>query len=249
VTVSAAGKRRNPNTLPRSLEEAREVSHRGILCVLIAVSAFMLMACGGGGAPVGGDGGIEPKPVQPEQPDPDAPPAVRLQEFFAKNKNHLPAFKVELMNGGLIEAQWSMNEGLTDSLTRGTAKYNTTSMLRTVSESNVDYDHVVIRGGYPLVDKFGNSEYSEVVRATYKRSTVDRINWENSQFVDVYFIADGFFLHPAFREAGDPIDRQYEAAGPLQAEEKPAPVINANKPPVVKKKRPAAKPPWTPTRK
>jgi hypothetical protein len=104
--------------------------------------------------------------------------------------------------GEYITLTWRINENLTEGLTKDGARrdaYNVLKAIKAVPEHD-RYKGVVLKGTYPLVDKFGNSSEETVVRATYERPTLERINFENIDFKTIFDIADGAFVHPAFQE-------------------------------------------------
>ncbi len=101
--------------------------------------------------------------------------------------------------GKNIQVYFTVNDNLTKGMVKSSAKINIVDILKAVQSSGYDYSEVTIFGTFSLTDKFGNSEESMVVQATYTRSTINRINWKNFLYDDVYDIADSVRLHPAFR--------------------------------------------------
>jgi hypothetical protein len=64
---------------------------------------------------------------------------------------------------------------------------------------------VVLVGSHPLVDQLGNAEEREVILATYPRTTVEAINFDNFLSDDVWAIAEqsSLYVHPAFQDPPD----------------------------------------------
>ncbi len=100
-----------------------------------------------------------------------------------------------------ITVRWASDENLTEGLTRNTLRFDAVDILRIVrSEATWDYSQVHLVATYSLVDKLGNAEEEEVVRATYSREIIDTINFENFSFENVFEVADDAWVHPAFQE-------------------------------------------------
>jgi len=73
---------------------------------------------------------------------------------------------------------------------------DTLQILYVVRNSGLPYDELVVEGTFPLVDAYGNTEESTVLVATYKKDTVERINFEGT--VKMFAIVDDeLFIHPA----------------------------------------------------
>lgn len=50
---------------------------------------------------------------------------------------------------------------------------------------------------YSLVDKYGNSEDEIVIKATFTKETIDRINFDKALFGDIPYMADEWWNSPA----------------------------------------------------
>lgn len=62
------------------------------------------------------------------------------------------------------------------------------------------YTEVALEGTYALVDQLGNASEERVVFARYPADIVNRINFDNFDFTNVFEVAEGDpFIHPAFR--------------------------------------------------
>ena len=103
------------------------------------------------------------------------------------------------LDNGEILIQWAINDNLTDAMIRKGPQIDITAMLKAIHAAGYDYDHVRFVGTFSMVDKFGNAEEMTVVKAVYLKTTVDRINWDNFVFYDIYDIADSSNIHPAFK--------------------------------------------------
>lgn len=92
---------------------------------------------------------------------------------------------------------WAINDQFTDGLIKDSAQMDVAKILEAIAESNLTYNEVTLDGTFSMVDKYGNISEDFVVSATYSRSTIERINWENFLWDDVYAIADDVWLHAA----------------------------------------------------
>lgn len=99
-----------------------------------------------------------------------------------------------------IFIQWTINDNLTEDMIKGGAQIDVTDMLKTIAHSDITYDSVRLHGTFPLVDKYGNVTETAVVKVVYTADTIQKINWDNFIFKNVYDIADSMLLHPAFQK-------------------------------------------------
>ena len=122
-----------------------------------------------------------------------------IEDELGPSNRDLPRITEFMKAGNNLLITFTINENLTEALIKTSAKIDITKILKTVDSSEYDFDELVIFGSMSLVDKFGNTEEENVLKATYRSSTVDRINWDNFPHVNVYLIADNFWLHPVMR--------------------------------------------------
>lgn len=77
-------------------------------------------------------------------------------------------------------------------------------ILRAVHGLGLDYQLINLTGTFAMVDKFGNKSESPVLWLSISKETMDKINWDDKDFVGVLFqnhlldIADSLKFHPAF---------------------------------------------------
>jgi len=90
-------------------------------------------------------------------------------------------------------------DNLTKKMVRDGIKISIMSVLEKMSTDpkikNVSFNIML-----PLVDAYGNTEDSSVVKADFKKATIDKINFENFSFKNVSVVADSYWEHPAVRE-------------------------------------------------
>ena len=74
------------------------------------------------------------------------------------------------------------------------------NVLSSVRDSNIDVSRVTMRGSLILIDVYGNEKEGDVVRVSYDKDTMDRINFDNVSLDNAWIIADESWIHPAFRD-------------------------------------------------
>ena len=62
---------------------------------------------------------------------------------------------------------WSINDN------RFGAREDVYEILKVLAESGLQYERVILRGTFSLVDQFGNSREGTVVQAHYTRDIID----------------------------------------------------------------------------
>jgi hypothetical protein len=98
-----------------------------------------------------------------------------------------------------VKIVFAIDDNLTDGWIKDGTKIDIIKILKAVQSSGYRYSEVAIFGTFSFTDVYGNSEESVAVKASYTPSTVNRINWENFLYDNVYTIADSVWLDPAFR--------------------------------------------------
>lgn len=101
-------------------------------------------------------------------------------------------------DNGRIEVDWAINDNLSEDLTRAGAQMDATEIVRAIAESGYDYEFILLRGTFPLVDQLGNVEETKVVELFFGRELVEQINFDNFLHRNIYDIADSSQIHPAF---------------------------------------------------
>jgi hypothetical protein len=101
----------------------------------------------------------------------------------------------------IITANWAINDNLTKNLLIFGARQDVVDVLKTISQANLSLDYQLIQfaGTFSMVDAYGNVSESVVIRASYFRETIQKINWLNFLNDNVFVIADSSYVHPEFR--------------------------------------------------
>lgn len=101
--------------------------------------------------------------------------------------------------GGQVYVKVAFNDNLTEGLVKNGVRLDCTEMLQAIRESGFDFRNVFIEGTFLMQDKYGNASEDTVVRASWSRRTVYRINFENFYFKEVFDVATSAWIHPAFQ--------------------------------------------------
>jgi len=96
-----------------------------------------------------------------------------------------------------VFVRWAINDNLTGGLIRTGMYMDIVDILKAVRNANIQYSTVQVRGTFPLVDVYGNVSEATVVRATYTKTTIDKINWNNFITKNILLIAEREWVHPA----------------------------------------------------
>ena len=92
---------------------------------------------------------------------------------------------------GCVEVEWALN----DRGWKNNAKRDLVDILKAVHQSGVPYDAIYATGTFSMIDIYGNVSEGPMVIARFKRSTVEKINWDRFQSDDVFRIMDGGKIH------------------------------------------------------
>jgi len=107
--------------------------------------------------------------------------------------------RVEIkMSGSDIDVYIFADDNLTPSMAKTGIQTDVTDTLEAVKNSGYEYGSITVKVSAALVDTFGNSNETLIVTTTYNKATVDRINWDNFIFTDVFSISDDLDLNPVF---------------------------------------------------
>ena len=112
----------------------------------------------------------------------------------SSNRNMKPRFRIT-PNGKTLTIQVAFNDNLTEHLIRVGMTMDLSNILKALHQSGYEYSKVTLSGSFPMADKFGNSSETEVVRASYSHTIVEKINWDGFQHDNVLDIADEVHLN------------------------------------------------------
>ncbi|MEX1095339.1 MAG: hypothetical protein WED34_04785 [Planctomycetales bacterium] len=103
------------------------------------------------------------------------------------------------VRGDAVTVRFAIDDNLTEGYIKSGAKVDIVAILKAVQASGFSYRTVTVAGSFSMADKLGNASEDEVLRVTYQRSTVERINWSGFDNDNLYDIGESVWLHPAFR--------------------------------------------------
>jgi hypothetical protein len=172
-----------------------------------AIAVAVLAGCGSG-----------QESVQPQQPTPrptSAPATTAKPEpvslpqtignaLHSSNRGKDPGpSQFDAPKGQTIILTWAINENLSDSLTKRTARIETVAILKAM-RSHPDwkakrYPGVTVKGTYSMQNAYGEVSELVVVRAHFTRATINRIRFENIDSGAILDLAGPVSIHPAFR--------------------------------------------------
>lgn len=137
---------------------------------------------------------ITPTPT----PGPGTPqPAGNTESLIADAiGNQLKGYYVD-STLGIMYVNWAIADNLTTGLIQDGAKIDTMSILKAIARGTSQYDVAMIIATFPMKDVYGNVTERKLISLTYKRETIQRINWKNFSFQNVFVIADGGYVDPS----------------------------------------------------
>ncbi len=183
-----------------------------ITCGCIGIMFFSCMGMGGLGALVGDDSGIstsgpsatrsEARLTSPVPVDNSIEGKIR-RALGSSNRNveKIETIRItKLPEGNRALVKWAIDDNLTRGFIISGAQGDVTEILQVFKESGERIDELHLRGTFAMVDKFGNSSESVVVKLAYTGSVVDRINFAGFDRGNAFEIADvQSVIHPEFR--------------------------------------------------
>ncbi|MFX0145521.1 MAG: hypothetical protein ACFE9C_15760 [Candidatus Hodarchaeota archaeon] len=97
---------------------------------------------------------------------------------------------------GMLFICWDIQAAYSNELIADGAKEDTLEILRTVVESDVEYDEVHISGWYPMTVDINNTiEDTEVISLFYDRATLEGRNWDTIRTQYIWWIAGRGFVN------------------------------------------------------
>jgi hypothetical protein len=144
-----------------------------------------------------------PEPTNKPTPTATLPPEDALRTAILdalKDKGREISRLKEYSNkDGEIGIKWIIYKNFSEELTKIGAELDIYHILLIFSQSDVDYKQLTMTGTYTTQDAYKNYSELNVVTVLYLRDTIDKINWDDFPFNNVYSIADEVILHPTFK--------------------------------------------------
>lgn len=104
-----------------------------------------------------------------------------------------------VIGSDLLSIDFNISDNLSTEMIVDGAKIDVMEILRALHDEGISYATVDITGRFSMRDRYGNSSIQDVVELRYSKESLDRINWSNFLWEDMYAIADDVWLHPAFQ--------------------------------------------------
>jgi hypothetical protein len=105
-------------------------------------------------------------------------------------------------NGDIVTAKFKIAGGFTRGTTKDGARIDTVDILKYAQAAYPNLAEVDVDALSDMVDIYGRTSVDQVVvTLTYSRATLDKINWDNFHFENIWNIpiADSAYVHPAFQ--------------------------------------------------
>ncbi|HEY46890.1 MAG: hypothetical protein AMJ88_07040 [Anaerolineae bacterium SM23_ 63] len=97
---------------------------------------------------------------------------------------------------GTVFICWNLQGAYSDELIAKNAKEDTVQILRTVVESGIEYDQVLISAWHPMTVDINNTlEDTEVISLYYDKDTLEGRNWDTIRTQYIWWIADRGFVN------------------------------------------------------
>ena len=141
-------------------------------------------------------------PVPTHTLEPSVSLKLSVEDELGSANRDVPRLEsIEINEGaGIITVRWAINDNITDNFRIYGARRDASSILQTITKSEIQFERVALRGTFSMVDIYGNAEEAEVFRLIFDRSTFEKINWESFLYDNIYLIADSATVHPAFQD-------------------------------------------------
>jgi hypothetical protein len=105
-------------------------------------------------------------------------------------------------NGGdIVTAKFKISEDFTEGMAKDGARIDTMNILKYVQAAYPNLAEVHVDASADMVDIYGRSSVEQVVTLVYSRATLDKIDWDNFSFKNIwnYPIVDYADVHKAFQ--------------------------------------------------
>jgi len=129
-----------------------------------------------------------------------------LRSALSESDRGLERVGLASESDGVVNVEWTINDQLTARLVRVGARQDVVDLLHAVRVLVPDYAFVNLAGTFSMQDAYGNTSEMQVVRASFRRETAEKINWSDDDFVrillrkSIYELADDADIHPVFQE-------------------------------------------------
>lgn len=127
---------------------------------------------------------------QDESENAEDDPSTPATEFTFTTEEVLLDVDTPGEYGTEILVTWDIEMGFTGSGTERIAKNDSFEAIQQAIDYEPNYDRISLNGYTETVDEFGNNDRSLAIIAAYDRQTVEQINFDNPENVDIWSIND-----------------------------------------------------------
>lgn len=96
----------------------------------------------------------------------------------------------------VVNIKWNLNDNLYLDWVKSQALKDVVELSELIYKK-YDVELIQFMGYFPLVDKYGNSENSVVLKVSISKETANKINWDNFVAENLPNVADSYYLHPS----------------------------------------------------
>lgn len=144
----------------------------------------------------------KPTPSTPK-PSKPATPAEKVQAAVEATDVDAPRVKLNSPQPGYIKITFKVGDNLSNHLIQIGLAHDVFDSARAIRDTEVPYKRLWFDGTFPLQDKYGKEYVGRVFHVQLKKSTVDRINFDNilvTTWEGLNRLADSFvILNPGLR--------------------------------------------------
>lgn len=102
----------------------------------------------------------------------------------------------ESSDGSFVDIYLSGKDNLTPNMVRKGMLLQAADILESL-QSRDDIGRVTLFWSFPLVDAYGNTSTETVMKATFYKDTISKINFDNFDYNNIPVICDDFYQHAA----------------------------------------------------
>jgi hypothetical protein len=107
-----------------------------------------------------------------------------------KNEPRLRKISYSDPEAGDITITWALDDSAPQSSAKAAAQIDATAILKSLKDSQSHFIYVILIGTFSTQDKHGNMAETQAVSLGFNKSKLDKINWGDFQYSDVYDLAD-----------------------------------------------------------
>jgi hypothetical protein len=146
--------------------------------------------------------GIANSCTESVRPDatPDQKLAAALSGLLGDSNRNIPRItRARVDNDGTVEVHWAINDNLTPSLIKDSARQDVVNVVTCVKRTIHDPKRLIIVGDFAVPDEYGHNVERPVVDATYSAQTLAKLSPVHIRSDQILLLADSAQVDPAFQ--------------------------------------------------